>query len=79
MSLQVASPVILDGFSRKLVGWQLDHTSAVRLPLTTLEQAIVKRTPGPGLVHHSDRGLQYLLPAAASTTAAGAASRTSIT
>jgi len=32
---------------------------AVRLPLTALEQAIVKRTPGPGLVHHSDRGLQY--------------------
>jgi transposase InsO family protein len=51
--------VILDGFSRKVVGWHLDHTLAVRLPLTALEQAIVERKPGPGLVHHSDRGLQY--------------------
>ena len=51
--------VILDGFSRKVVGWQLDQTLAVRLPLTALEQAIVERKPGPGLVHHSDRGLQY--------------------
>ena len=51
--------VILDGFSRKVVGWQLDRTLAVRLPLTALEQAIAERKPGPGLVHHSDRGLQY--------------------
>jgi putative transposase len=41
------------------VGWQLDHTLAVRLPLTALERAIAERKPGPGLVHHSDRGLQY--------------------
>jgi transposase InsO family protein len=51
--------VILDAFSRKVVGWQLDHTLAVRLPLTALERAITERKPGPGLVHHSDRGLQY--------------------
>jgi putative transposase len=51
--------VILDAFSRKVVGWQLDHTLAVRLPLTALERAIAERQPGPGLVHHSDRGLQY--------------------
>src|SRR5262249_45823026 len=51
--------VILDGFSRKVVGWELDRTLAVRLPLTALEQAIAERKPGPGLVHHSDRGLQY--------------------
>ena len=51
--------VILDGFSRKVVGWHLDHTLAVRLPLTALEQAIAERKPGPGLVHHSDRGLRY--------------------
>jgi len=51
--------VILDAFSRKVVGWQLDHTLAVRLPLTGLERAIAERQPGPGLVHHSDRGLQY--------------------
>lgn len=51
--------VILDGFSRKVVGWELDRTLAVRLPLRALEQAIVGRKPGPGVVHHSDRGLQY--------------------
>jgi putative transposase len=51
--------VVLDAFSRKVVGWQLDRTLAVRLPLTALEQAIAERKPGPGLVHHSDRGLQY--------------------
>ncbi len=47
--------VVLDAFSRKVVGWQLDRTLAVRLPLTALEQAIAERKPGPGLVHHSDR------------------------
>jgi putative transposase len=51
--------VVLDAFSRKVVGWDLDRTLAVRLPLTALEQAIAGRKPGPGLVHHSDRGLQY--------------------
>ena len=51
--------VILDGFSRKVVGWALDRTLASRLTSTALEQAIVKRQPPPGLVHHSDRGVQY--------------------
>jgi transposase InsO family protein len=51
--------VVLDGFSRKVVGWQLDRTLAIRLPLAALERAITERKPGPGLVHHSDRGLQY--------------------
>jgi transposase InsO family protein len=51
--------VILDLFSRKVVGWCLDRTLASRLPLTALEQAIAERQPAPGLVHHSDRGVQY--------------------
>ena len=51
--------VILDGFSRKVVGWELDRTLASRLTIVALEQAIVNREPPPGLVHHSDRGLQY--------------------
>jgi hypothetical protein len=51
--------VILDGFSRKVVGWALDRTLATRLTRTALEQAIAARQPAPGLVHHSDRGVQY--------------------
>ena len=51
--------VILDSFSRKVVGWELDRTLATRLPLAALECAIAERKPPPGLVHHSDRGVQY--------------------
>ena len=51
--------VILDGFSRKVVGWALERTLATRLTKAALEQAIAARQPLPGLVHHSDRGLQY--------------------
>ena len=51
--------VILDAFSRKVVGWALDRTMASRLTIAALEQAIAQRRPRPGLVHHSDRGLQY--------------------
>jgi len=41
--------VILDGFSRKVVGWSLGRTLASRLAITALEQAIAKRQPPPGL------------------------------
>ena len=51
--------VILDVFSRKVVGWALERTLAARLPIAALEQAIAGRQPPPGLVHHSDRGVQY--------------------
>jgi putative transposase len=51
--------VILDAFSRRVVGWELEKTLAVRLALAALHQALRERNPGPGLVHHSDRGLQY--------------------
>ena len=51
--------VILDGFSRKIVGWRLRRTLATGLALRALEQAIAARKPPPGLVHHSDRGVQY--------------------
>jgi putative transposase len=51
--------VILDGFSRKVVGWELERTLAARLPLAALEKAIAERKPPPGVVHHSDRGVQY--------------------
>ncbi len=51
--------VILDGFSRKVVGWALDRTLASRLAIAALESAIRERQPPPGVVHHSDRGTQY--------------------
>ncbi|HKW65554.1 MAG TPA: IS3 family transposase [Candidatus Acidoferrum sp.] len=51
--------VILDGYSRKVVGWVLDRTLAARLTIGALEQATAERQPQPGLVHHSDRGFQY--------------------
>ena len=51
--------VILDAFSRKVLGWELDRTLAARLPIAALEKAVVDRHPPPGVVHHSDRGVQY--------------------
>jgi len=51
--------VLLDGFSRKVVGWALENTLTSRLPIRALRQAIATRQPPPGLVHHSDRGVQY--------------------
>jgi putative transposase len=51
--------VILDAFSRKVVGWALaDHLRA-ELALEALEMALAARRPAPGLIHHSDRGIQY--------------------
>jgi len=51
--------VILDGFSRKVVGWALERTLTSRLAIAALRDAIAKRQPRPGLIHHSDRGVQY--------------------
>jgi transposase InsO family protein len=51
--------VVLDAFSRKVVGWELGRTLAARLAVMALERAVAERKPGPGLVHHSDRGVQY--------------------
>lgn len=51
--------VVLDAFSRKVIGWELGGTLETRLPLAALEAAIANRHPQPGLVHHSDRGTQY--------------------
>ena len=51
--------MLLDAYSRKVVGWALDRTLAARLPIAALEHALAERHPPPGLVHHSDRGVQY--------------------
>ena len=51
--------VVLDIFSRKVIGWALDRRLTAQLPLLALEQAIAHRKPLPGVVHHSDQGVQY--------------------
>src|SRR5205085_12644101 len=51
--------VILDAFSRKVVGWALGRNLTSDLTLAALKQALAERQPPPGLVHHSDRGVQY--------------------
>ena len=51
--------VVLDAYSRKVVGWALGRTLEAELALTALRMAVAQRRPGPGLVHHSDRGVQY--------------------
>jgi transposase InsO family protein len=51
--------VVLDAYSRKVIGWELGRTLETRLPLAALDSAIASRKPRPGLVHHSDRGTQY--------------------
>lgn len=50
---------ILDGWSRRCVGWQLSRTIDTQLTLAALNHAITLRRPEPGLIHHSDRGVQY--------------------
>jgi transposase InsO family protein len=51
--------VILDVFSRRVIGWALDRTLEDRLTIAALRMALESRSPAPGLVHHSDRGVQY--------------------
>ena len=51
--------VILDAYSRRVIGWALDRTMEDELTLTALHMALARRTVQPGLVHHSDRGSQY--------------------
>ena len=51
--------VILDLFSRRVVGWSMSESITRQLTLDALEAALGQRTPPPGLLHHSDRGSQY--------------------
>jgi len=51
--------VILDAFSRRVIGWALGRTLEAVLTLGALRMALAQRRPKPGLVHHSDRGVQY--------------------
>ena len=51
--------VVLDLFSRQVVGWAMDKHMKVQLALDALAMAYWRRKPAPGLIHHSDRGIQY--------------------
>ena len=52
--------VVLDAFSRRVIGWALDGHLQASLAIAALEMALAGRRPVPGsLIHHSDRGVQY--------------------
>lgn len=51
--------VILDVYSRRVIGWCLSRRLDLRVATEALEMALTERRPAPGLVHHSDRGVQY--------------------
>jgi transposase InsO family protein len=51
--------VVLDRWSRKVIGWQLSRSLQSAVAMEALQQALKARRPPPGLVHHSDRGIQY--------------------
>jgi len=51
--------VVLDAWSRRVLGWSVERHMRTSLAVAALEQAIALRQPQPGLVHHSDRGSQY--------------------
>jgi putative transposase len=53
---------VIDAFARRIVGWRVSRTAHAGFVLDALEQALHRRrpVPGGGLVHHSDRGVQYV-------------------
>lgn len=51
--------IVLDAFSRRAVGWELGEDLRAELALRALDRALADRSVRPGIVHHSDRGVQY--------------------
>jgi len=51
--------VILDAYSRKVIGWELGDTLEASLAVAALKRALAERSIEPGIMHHSDRGVQY--------------------
>jgi transposase InsO family protein len=54
-----AAVIVMDLYSRRIVGWAMDDHLRADLPLAALKMAISAQWPGAGLIHHSDRGVQY--------------------
>ena len=51
--------IVLDAWSRRVVGWSMDRSATAALVTRALDGALVARRPAPGLIHHSDHGTQY--------------------
>ena len=51
--------VVLDAHSRRVVGWAMERHLGTILPLRALKMGLAERNPAPGMIHHSDRGIQY--------------------
>ena len=51
--------VVMDKYSRRIVGWSLGESRDVNVTLRALNNAILLRQPKPGLIFHSDRGIEY--------------------
>jgi transposase InsO family protein len=51
--------VVIDLFSRRIIGWSMGNNAGEELTLAALQMAIELRGPKPGLLHHSDRGVHY--------------------
>ena len=56
---KVYCAVVLDAFSRRVVGWSIDSPQTAGLVTSALDMAITNRRPGPDLVIHSDHGVQF--------------------
>lgn len=54
--------VIIDLFSRRLIGWAISNRMKQDLAIRALNMAVALRRPPPGCIHHTDRGSQYCAP-----------------
>ena len=56
----VYAAFVIDAFARRIVGWRVSRTADAGFVLDALDQALAQRRPTRGLIHHSDRGVQYV-------------------
>ncbi|MBB5518327.1 transposase InsO family protein [Amphiplicatus metriothermophilus] len=56
----VYAAFVIDVFARRIVGWRVSRSMEAQFGLDALEQAVAQRRPTNGLIHHSDRGVQYV-------------------
>lgn len=56
----VYAAFVIDVFARRIVGWRVSRSMQAQFVLDALEQALAQRRPTSGLIHHSDRGVQYV-------------------